>query len=455
MTPRITALYLPLVFECGLSPGEGSSFNALSVARDGLGRTVLRGSAIAGAFRHAFFRAHGASLTDYWFGTASDADETGDVDSRVEFDAAVIDTGVSEPTTTTHHLRNRHTGVVTKGGLFDVETCPPGSRATLGIRIRRSEDTGCRDVGADEVRDFLIGQAQQGMVLGGRSARGVGRACMRDDRALVRDYDLTDIRDCAAYLDDSRRWRSGATIPEDAVVVEVETPASDDQLEVRLSLEIPRGQDLLVAEGEEARPQRVRHADGNWYWKLPGSTLRGAFKGWMTRLAALDGEPVEDSYDAFSSLDDAEARRRHPIQHRFVNEACPINRLFGTVASKSRIDFDDSYAPVGELGQEQYRAHVAIDAVSGGAAEGLLFYNDVLAPLNADQSPCFETSIRIRNVQDKEAQWLIRTIVALHHGVVRIGSSKSSGRLSLAKACSIEGPGASAHASFVNDRCAR
>ena len=79
-------------------------------------------------------------------------------------------------------------------------------------------------------------------------------------------------------------------------------PADDQDcqvLEVRFTLGIPRGQDLLVGDGQgldhEIEPQRVVGADGNTYWRLPGASLRGMFHAWVARLAAREGKPVADN----------------------------------------------------------------------------------------------------------------------------------------------------------------
>ena len=49
MTSRIHGLLLPLVFPAGVAPGEGGDYNILTIARNGKGEPVLRGTALAGA----------------------------------------------------------------------------------------------------------------------------------------------------------------------------------------------------------------------------------------------------------------------------------------------------------------------------------------------------------------------------------------------------------------------
>ena len=53
MTWRIHALFVPLKFPAGIAPGEGGDYNALTIARNGAGKPVLRGTARAGALQRA------------------------------------------------------------------------------------------------------------------------------------------------------------------------------------------------------------------------------------------------------------------------------------------------------------------------------------------------------------------------------------------------------------------
>ena len=54
MTCHIHRLYVPLVFPAGLAPGEGGDYNILTIARNGMGIPVLRGTALTGALRHSY-----------------------------------------------------------------------------------------------------------------------------------------------------------------------------------------------------------------------------------------------------------------------------------------------------------------------------------------------------------------------------------------------------------------
>lgn len=92
--------------------------------------------------------------------------------------------------------------------------------------------------------------------------------------------------------------------------------------------------------------------------------------------------------------------------------------------------------------------HVAVDRVTGGAAEGMLFSNTVLIAGADGKSPVFEVTMRIEKPKSDNAhqrwrddmRWLAATLQALHLGILRVGSSKSSGRLELLDMPTVAGP---------------
>ncbi len=79
--------------------------------------------------------------------------------------------------------------------------------------------------------------------------------------------------------------------------------------------------------------------------------------------------------------------------------------------------------------------------------ENLLFENTTLVGKTQTAGLRFEVTIQMELPSQEEVQWLVKTIRALDVGVLRVGSSKSSGRLSLVKAPVATG----SHAELVRD----
>lgn len=461
MIQRMHALRVPLCFPTGLAAGAGSAFNELKIARDGRGRPVLRGSAIAGVLRSNFRRAKQMQLQQsgvdpspaseqvdaqiaYFFGRAQEQDAT-DVASRLLVADAVLERSHNPHNSTTHrthHLRNRHTGAVVDGGLFSLEATAPETRATLVLWLKddADEDESKSQAFLQELVNLLNGAC----FFGGHRARGLGRAVLADD-PLYGCYAL-DVADAyARWLDDYRNWREQSdVIPADYQPLSP-TQTLEQDLCIDVQLRVPRGQDLCISDGEgldyHREPQQVITASGERLWRLPGSTLRGLFRSWMTRLAALDKKPVADHVQRYETS--PETMTGENLGRGFAYEAaeleCPVYRLFGSTHQSGRIFIADGFATCSQASDGtakedprlQVRRHVAIDAVTGGAMAGMLFDNTVLTS-STTEPLCFKVHIRIAEPEPQEVDWLVRTLRALDLGLLRVGSSCSSGRLELA-----------------------
>jgi len=430
MNCRVHRVTFTLLFPSGVAPGEGSTSNLLRIARNGKGQVILRGTALAGVLRHAWDRAYGSQAgfeTDRFFGSAATAER-----SPLQVPDCVLDPGDEPAAERTFHLRDRHLGRVAEGGLFSLEACPPGTRADVTLWFHDREDEPGLPA---EFLKKLLGLLRDGLTFGGSASRGLGLAEL-DGEPRHRSYDLTDLDELAAWLDDHRAWCLGESLAAGTVLPLSE--GNGDALRVTVTLGIPRGQDLLVGNGQgldyEAEPQRVTAADGKDYWCLPGSTLRGLFRAWVARLIAREGRPVADSHerhlervrlgiplrgDAFGTCFEPDDPSAH--------DRCPVASLFGSFHKAGRIHITSGYAPVSDDDSEtQARMHVAIDQITGGAAEHLLFDNAVLtAPV------AFKIQMRVETPTEEEARWLAETLRALDLGLLRVGSAKSSGRLSL------------------------
>lgn len=445
---------LPLVFKAGLSPGEYSDGNRLLIARDGLGRPVLRGTALAGVLRHAW-RELRPELTlaqeSAIFGARQGAEDAMLAPSRVEVADCVIDMpGGDGSGPRVHNHINRHTGVVIKGSLFSVESVPPGALVTAVLWLLAGEEQ--RDAAALWMAD--LGEIlAEGLILGGRSARGIGLASLAGEPTR-RAYDLAVPADYACYLDDHRLWRQGET---GGLSVGQPLPASGDKAKattlcIDLELYVPRGQDFLVAAAESrdsgAAPQTVFCEKGQ-FWLLPGSSLRGLFRAWVSRLAAREGLPVAFSRERqFAVGADGGAVTGEQIGWCFSEKEedndsqpttdCPVAALFGWLGHRGRIHVSDSMAPV-DTGLVQRRSHVAIDLVTGGALEGRFFQNDVIVG-DVRKPVRFTVRILVRNPTQIEARWVAACLGALDSGLIRVGSSKAAGRLALCGAPAASGP---------------
>lgn len=426
---------IPVTFPEGVHPGAGGSGNQLAIAKDGLGRPVLRGTAIAGVLRSALQTSGQAAAATVWFGEEV-REEAALNPSRIVAEDGRLETGAAPISDTTHNGVNRHTHAVYDRALFSVSSLPPGTHTVLHLTLTAPKE---EEADAETCLRMIAELFYGGLVFGGSAARGMGRAEVTGD-ILYKRYELSTLDGRAAWLDDQYARRRGAPVS-GMSPMEVTHELAEESLNVTVTLKLARGQDLLIAEGADLFPIKRMHADGEMRWVIPGSSLRGVFRSWMTRLAAREGKNVSDSAKDFqeqgSMTFDAlgwggkTGKERQRLVDEPESVECPILQLFGSRYAKGRLHIADTYAatPAEDARHTQKRMHIAVDRFSGGASEGVLFKNSVLI----DPTLEFPCSIALVRPCEDEIRWLAQTLKALDMGLIRIGSSKASGRLTFAK----------------------
>lgn len=420
-------------FPEGVAPGAGSTSNRQVVARNGKDEVVLRGTALAGALRNSYSALAGNDKAEHWFGAA--LDELREADSFIKVADAIIDCKALNERT--HNMVNRHTGAVAKGALFSLEAVPPGSSTTLSVTLKKGAGT------QEDYKEFvdiftqIIGSE---LSIGGNANRGIGRMQVEGNMYL-RMFDLDNVAGTAAWMDaEYEERRQGVQLKGDTIVISPYT----EKLVINLELGIPRGEDMLIGDGQETdyalQPQKIIFADGSEHWRIPGSSLRGILKSWMTRLAVRDGENIYDSLTHWKKTapsdykpDDAgwgfiekEQREKYQTNPYLLND--PVLDLFGSMYKKGRIHITDSFSSSTIKDSDiQERMHVAIDRFSGGTNEGALFNNQVLV----NDTLRFHLTISVSTPTETEVHWLTKALRAVHLGILLVGSSKSGGRLEI------------------------
>lgn len=401
---------LPLVFPNGFTiGGSNGKSNALEIERNGEGMPVIRGTSMAGLLREATEESDYSDEVELYFGKALDTNEDRQESLLVVHDVAMPNASESSM----HNRMNRHTGSpsVANKGLFSVEKTAPGCEGELVLELRYWNAKDAEE--GPEFLEFLAETLNGGALVGGNSNRGGGLCKLKGNAYYLHAYDLSNAEQSAAYLD----W----TYAEKKPLAEADKRSvayGGDRFTVKVSLRIPEGQDLLCAEGSEMVPVETERADGTRHWKIPGATLRGIFRGWMSRLAARSGKKLVDS---------VEEHRANP--HRKETEMKgndAIRDLFGSLEQKGRIHIGDAYsAETADKSHCQSRKHVVIDRFTGGTNDGKLFEDIVLVSSGLH----FSLEISILDAEQKEVDWLHQTLQALNLGLIRVGSSKASGRL--------------------------
>jgi CRISPR/Cas system CMR subunit Cmr4 (Cas7 group RAMP superfamily) len=460
MNWNILRLSVPVEFPAGAAPGAGRDGNACYLARDGRGRPVLRGSALAGALRSGWRRAteRPAADAEHWFGNASNATSRTGSASRIAVHDVALATDGQDSDRRTHNAIDRHTGAPIDGGLFTVEAIAPGTIGTVLLTVRA---TAAEVAEATEVLSEILGMLKRGVQVGGSTARGIGIMRTRTERESFRHFDLAKLDDYAGWLDE-QHGRAGLLRTGKFEGTTLKAMPSAARLVLTVRLAIPRGQDMLIGgdSGLDARiePQVVVAADGTRQWRFPGSAFRGVLRKWVARLATREGLPVADSHArALQRQQAGEKPDGESLGIGFVDPArraqleqdpslveCPVMRLFGSLYAKGRCHVSDALSPVADQ-QVQRRTHVSIDRFGGGASNGFLF--DTMVVTSGKQTASIPLRIELQAPSAQEAKWIAQTLRAIDLGVLRIGSSKGAGRFEV-KSVEADGTHAELFAQF-------
>ncbi|MDO5581748.1 MAG: RAMP superfamily CRISPR-associated protein [Planctomycetia bacterium] len=452
---KMIVIKLTVEFPNGFCVGVGSVGNQIRILRAGNGSFLLPGTSIAGVLRSAFRSWN--SQFDCFFGSApSEKREDQKRPSPLQVEDVLIDPKKEITSNRVSHLRCRHAGSVVDSGLYSVESAPAKTSSVFYLRLNTSDPT----LDASLIDPFLKQLAaffQDGLVFGGNGNRGIGLAQLKDNHPLqIKEYDLTQPKEYACWLNDDYRLRSKSNIEgwQDLK----SNSGSADTLTVEWNFEIPSGQDILVSDGKgldaESEPHRITAADGHDYWLLPGSSLRGLFRNECLRLAAKEGKKIADSLERYEQNGETqgdeigwlfakEKKDDEDFLHR-IDQKYPLESLFGSLHKKGRLHISDGLSKtendrksMEEMAADftcpvQYRVHVVLDPISGGAIDGALFDNYVLT--SGGRIPIqFPIKMIVHHPKEEEVRWLAQTLRSIHLGRLRVGSSKSAGRLSIKK----------------------
>lgn len=413
---------IPVVFPCGVSVGGERLGNSLRISRDGRDRTVVRGSSWAGVLRRELCCSPIAKDVALWFGGwLGDRDRGGrPSDRHITIHDAVLRgaSGSSATVMRTHNAVDRHDGAPVDGALFTLEAAAPGATCSFEAWIKAFPED--QDRVADLVR-AIVDVFTRGIMVGGSKARGIGEGRLAAAPAWHK-FDLREFKDRSQWLD----VRSGGAEDGGERMPLLEVPSAHSagrDLDLTVEFTIPPGQDLLCGAGQvgdlSLDVQRVVDANGVEWFRLPGSSLRGIMRGWCARLAAREGKPV-----AYSHAVGCENRMTGEQAANLTPGECVVTDLFGSANRAGRVHVSDALVRCDRATRDQ-RAHVSIDRAWATSREGMLFQNGLLTAVDDP----FAVRIRVRDVAQHEAVWIARTLFAIKIGLVRIGSSKSSGRL--------------------------
>lgn len=268
-----------LVTDSALSVGSGMEGPSADITcvRDGLGRLVIPGSALAGAFAARFENetAWGGQerASNLYFEDAVHKPLAKTAIQVERRDGVAID---------------RRTGTAARGLLFSREVVPAGSRFAWELRVEAT-DAGASVFGRDDAKQWVTTIANVlagGISLGGGTSAGLGRVRLANGR--LQWIGIGDRKELLRFLDNPDAQGEPLTL-------EPPAPAG-------LRIEVPwRAVGPLLVSVPlnglvDRMPQSTRLRGQERRLVIPGTSLKGALRSraeWIVRTAASVGAPVE------------------------------------------------------------------------------------------------------------------------------------------------------------------
>jgi CRISPR/Cas system CSM-associated protein Csm3 (group 7 of RAMP superfamily) len=226
--------------------------------------------------------------------------------------------------------------------------------------------------------------------IGRDRTRGGGLAHLRN--LGYRSYDLDQPADLRTWLETAGTDKFNGLTPIPVI------PASDISL---LEAEFVITSALHVATGSRRGKNLAIRTRGS-HPLVPGSTWKGLFR-------ARAGYIIRSCWGEDAACTTQQGCGR-----------CPLCDLFGSTARRGRIGFRDSRVLQPRL---QERSHVAIDRISGGGRDKLLFTDDVVTA-----GQVMLTIIRLGSVEGWERNMLLHVVMDIHDGLIGVGGGAQRGQ---------------------------
>lgn len=374
--------------------------------RDGMGRLVIPGTALAGVLRHRL--GQNAIWGDKHDPNSPDPPRPSD---PLTGSAVWVEDCVARPAGHTaprverrDGVRiDRHTGAAATGALYSREVVPAGTTFSVAITVEEAaKGAPGREPGKDVFR-AIAAQLADGVRVGGATSRGLGRLTLVTEGKARAKATCEKVGTRAGML---RRLTGEVGDPVDL--------AGDTAVDDRITIEIPwrpRGPLLVKVAANglvDAVPLTTRDPGGGHHFVIPGSSVKGVLRARAERILRTLG----DTRAQEPSAAPGNSQHLSLVEALFGTAALGGGRRSGWGGVLTVDDRQTQTAPKwdavlsatgvevlggGDTAQQRRRAivaarkaartaeveiidHVAIDRWTGGSDDGKLF--SLVAPLH-------------------------------------------------------------------------
>jgi CRISPR/Cas system CSM-associated protein Csm3 (group 7 of RAMP superfamily) len=375
------------------------------------GQPFMQASSLAGAFRNCCQQLYGTQETEKLFGTSKGAPEEGDVGSRVRF----CDGTFSGPI----HLElrprvsiDRKTGTcassqikgtsIQSGHKFNVEYIGAGVQVQFVIYLYGGEKR-------EQFETLFASVQNHDIRFGGQKSNGCG--CIQITKLQRKIFDMTVLEDRKSWvgeqeLDD----RNYEELDLSKIVIKQHRTAYKIEVKAQTESELLVKGIATDSFGENA-PDAVNMRNANGKFIIPGSSLKGAMRSQMEKIANYLGVPqvIENTFGKAG----ADAERGQ------VGNIC----FFDTVVEKPGSQKQKGQKPEDQKPQTFCRHRIHIDKFTGGVMQGGLFYEQ-----NVFGVVTLRISIDDRQNPDQSCGLLVLALRDLSVHMMNLGSGYNVGK---------------------------
>mgnify|MGYP000874524139 CR=1 FL=1 len=186
---------------------------------------------------------------------------------------------------------------------------------------------------------------------------------------------------------------------------------------IESSLFVKSGQDNSLNPSASDSTYIKTYRNGKYEPFIPGTSLKGVFRSRAERILRNNG--ACDIVNRKVCLDDKTADKEKLNGKERYQKSCPVCKLFGSMALKSRISFSDAY--VNGSYKVNNRTCVGIDRITGASKTGALYNIEYV------EDGIFEEKITIENFEPWHIKLIMHLIEDMNEGFLTLGSLSSKG----------------------------
>lgn len=356
-----------------VAEGKEGAIADISCQRDGLGRLVIPGTALAGCLRRV--------VEDSRWGGQPGKDRPA-VSRITTYDATFQEEKAEQLEIRDGVTIDRNTGAAAERMLHGREVVAPGSTFDFGFSVDVPSGEGDLKKGTLDFITRLVLALKQGITVGGSTTRGLGQVSL-DSGSKVTWTPLADREEFLHYL------KTGT--PQDVSLSNVTHSAKRTvSITVPWQQQSPLLVSVPITGSVQAIPRHIKRADGT-YLTLPGSSIKGVLRHHAERIVRtlrgtdIPHEPLKQFQEElplvcelFGQAPDSkgEGAWRGAVTCIDVLSSEAVkdwDRLIGGLLDQDREKAVEAATSIEESDWLRVDDHVAISRWTGGSDDGKLF----------------------------------------------------------------------------------